>query len=379
MGPQAAMKRPPVAHEFRTGITEAVASHAEHGENARPLAGGESLRPPPNVRLTRTRMSLVRFHPLPLIVAAVLSLAACQGSGTGLLLGGGERPKHAHAENASTELGRNEGESSPPITGSSTTTLGGSISQSDDVSSGASTAAEANDSAAVTPQTASSNGGVSQDDQSDSVASVVLGTAGGGVRLAERPRNNPTAADLLDRWGHRQTHWVVEGLSLIEPADGDDAADLRRLQTAARTDDEAVVAPDLQDGDEVSVLGARRGVTYGRWTGGPADTLSIEFDLSRAGWQVRNDPAFRAMLERAGKAWSHRIEDTWSTWERRADTYKGYFIDGSNHTQVYVGAGGEISTGLEIDVRDNDLPEVPPAGRARELDHASHGSPGSDR
>ena len=186
-------------------------------------------------------------------------------------------------------------------------------------------------------------------------ASAVLGTAAGSSRLAERPRNNRTAADLLDHWSHRQTHGLVEGLSLIDPADGEDAADLRRLQTAARTDDEAVVAPDLQDDDEVRVLGARRGITYGRWTGGPADTLSIDFDLSRASWQMSNDPAFSAMLERAGKAWSHRIADTWSTWERRADTLKGWLINGGNNTEVRVGATGEVSTGLVIDVKDEDI------------------------
>ena len=184
----------------------------------------------------------------------------------------------------------------------------------------------------------------------------MLGTAAGGVRLAERPRNNPTAADLLDHWGHRQSHGIANGLSLTESAGERDAADLRRLRTAARTDDAAPVAPDLQDGDEVRVLGDRRGVTYGRWTGGPADTLSIEFDLSGAGWQMRSDPAFRAMLERAGKAWSHRIADTWSTWERRQGSHKGWLINGGNNIEVQVGFGGETSNGLEIDVRDADVP-----------------------
>ena len=72
---------------------------------------------------------------------------------------------------------------------------------------------------------------------------------------------------------------------------------------------------------------------------------------------MRNDPAFRALVERAGKAWSHRIADTWSTWERREGEFKGWRINGGDHTEVYVGAGGEISTGLEIDVKDEDLPE----------------------
>ena len=325
--------------------------------DACPLADRKSLPPRLELRLARRALPSAQFALPHLVVVATLGLAACQGSGTVLVLGSGERAEPTSAELVSGEINDVGGQHTPPTEDGGATAESETEVQTDEVSSGSSTTTESTKTGVGSSNSTGEYGGELQDGHPSSESSVVLGTEAGGVRLAERPRNNPTAADLLDRWGHRQTHWVVEGLSLIEPADGDDAADLRRLQTAARTDDEAVVAPDLQDGDEVSVLGARRGVTYGRWTGGPADTLSIEFDLSRAGWQVRNDPAFRAMLERAGKAWSHRIADTWSTWERRADTYKGYFIDGSNHTQVYVGAGGEISTGLEIDVRDNDLPE----------------------
>lgn len=354
MGLKAAMKRPSVAHACPTGVAEAAAPNVEHGKDARPPAGGQILRPPPNIRLTWASPPLVRFYPLPFVVAAALSLAACQGSGAGLLLGGGERPELAHAESVSTDDDGSEGESSAPITGGGTTTIGGSTVQTGDVSSGASTAEELTKSGVGQ----SENGGELQGGRSSSESSVVLGTEAGGVRLAERPRNNPTAADLLDYWGHRQTHQVVSGLSLIEPADGDDATDLRRLQEAAWTNDEVAVAPDLRDGDDVRVLGARRGVTYGRWTGGAADTLSIRFDLSQASWQVRNDPAFRALVERAGKAWSHRIADTWSTWERRAGEFKGWRINGTDpDTQVYVGPGGEVSTGLQIELRDDDLPE----------------------
>ena len=107
----------------------------------------------------------------------------------------------------------------------------------------------------------------------------------------------------------------------------------------------------------MQVLGVRRGVTYGRWTGGPADTLSIGFDLSRAGPEIRNDPAFQALLERAGKAWSHRIADTWTTWERAAGDVKGSLLaDGSAGADIQVGPDGEISTGLEIYLTAGDLP-----------------------
>ena len=188
-------------------------------------------------------------------------------------------------------------------------------------------------------------------------STVPTGTTPGGQRLTERPRNNPEAADLLDHWGHRRSQAIKDGLSLTGPAAGSDAAGLWALRTAAQTRGETSVAPNLHDGDEIRSLGSRRGITYGRWTGGPADTLSIEFDTSRAGPAMQDDPAFRAMLERAGKAWSHRITDTWTAWGRSPGDLKGWFarIDSSDpapRTRVRVGPEGELSTGLEINVRD---------------------------
>ena len=46
---------------------------------------------------------------------------------------------------------------------------------------------------------------------------------------------------------------------------------------------------------------------------------------------MTDDPAFRTMLDRAGKAWSHRIVDSWTRWKR---------------------PDSEISTGLEIHIKD---------------------------
>ena len=354
MGLNAVKRGPPVAYAWRADVAEAATPNGERGNDARLIADGQSLRSPPNIRLTRASPPFARFHPLPCFVAAALSLAACQGSITGLLLGGGERQELAHAENVSTDDDGSERERSPPLIDTGTSPIDGSTVPTGDVSSGASTAEDLTKSGVGQ----STNGGEQQSGRSSSESSIVLGTEAGSVRLAERPRNNPTAADLLDHWGHRQTHYVVAGLSLIEPADGDDAADLRRLQAAAGMNGEAVVAPDLRDGDEVRVLGARRGVTYGRWTGGAADTLSIEFDLSQASWQVRNDPTFRALVEWAGKAWSHRIADTWTTWKRRAGEFKGRRINGTDpDTPVYVGPGGEVSTGVQIELREDDLPD----------------------
>ena len=71
---------------------------------------------------------------------------------------------------------------------------------------------------------------------------------------------------------------------------------------------------------------------------------------------MRDDPAFRATLERAGKTWSHRILDTWTTWSVPAGDVKGWLINGNNpEIEVRVGQGGETSTGLEINIVDQDL------------------------
>ena len=206
--------------------------------------------------------------------------------------------------------------------------------------------------------------GVSGGDSTSGDESSGGGTTPGGQRLAELPRNNPEAADLLDHWGRRRIQEITETLSLVEPAAEDNADGLRALQAAVQAESEGVVAPELADDDEVRLLGSHRGVTYGRWTGGPADTLSIDFDLSRAGPEMQDDPRFRAMLERAGKAWSHRIINTWSTWHQAAGELKGWLINGTNpDIAVRVGEGGEVSTGLEIDVKEDDLP-MDVAGRA---------------
>ena len=199
-------------------------------------------------------------------------------------------------------------------------------------------------------------GGASASEGLASSGTVTLtGTTPGSGRLAERPRNNPEAADLLDHWGHRQSYRITEGLALSDPVNGDSAADLRALRTAAQRSSETVT-PDLHDGDEVEVLGIHRGVTYGRWTGGPADTLSVEFDLSRAASETGENSEFRATLERAGKAWSRRIADTWTTWERPAGDLKGLLLnDGSRGAEVRVGKDGESSTGLEIYVTVGNL------------------------
>ena len=175
-------------------------------------------------------------------------------------------------------------------------------------------------------------------------------------RLTEHSLDNPIAADLLDHWGHRRVQGLVEGLSLGTAGPEAEAAGMQGLSPGDLTGAGRLLAGKLEDGDEFRLLGSRHGVTYGRWTGGPADTLSIEFDLSRAGPVMRDDPAFLAMLERAGKAWSHRIADTLASWERAPGDLKGWLWDDATlESRVFVGTEGETSARFEIDVKDNDL------------------------
>ena len=207
-------------------------------------------------------------------------------------------------------------------------------------------------------------GGSASDGRIPPGSETLAGTVAGSLRLAEPARNNPEAHDLLDHWGHRQKHWITAGLYLQGTGADAAASDLRALKTAAAAGDGAV-ALNLDDDDAVQLLGVRHGITYGRWSGGPADTLSIEFDLSRSSWQVRNDVAVRAMIERAGKMWSSRIDDTWAVWERSAGETKGELLNGDeDRTSALVRTGGEISTGVEIDIRDADLSGANIAGWA---------------
>ena len=183
-----------------------------------------------------------------------------------------------------------------------------------------------------------------------------LGTSPGGRRVSLRPKNNVDADDLLDHWGHRQAG-LLSGLLLKATEPSEDVADFKAMLEAARGADTRSTFPDLHDDDTIAVLGHRGGVTYGRWSGGPADTLSIDFDYQGATSQVRYNQSFKVALERAGKAWSRRINDTWEEWERSPGEYKARLIDdyGRDGEEIRVGGGGETSTGLVIYVTGVEL------------------------
>ena len=191
---------------------------------------------------------------------------------------------------------------------------------------------------------------------SEPVASAVAvdrasttGSSTGNQRVSLRPKNNSGAGDLLDHWGHRHNGLISARLSQAAGTDGG-IAEFRELLEAARPTGGETYVPEFHDGDTLASLGQRRGVTYGRWTGGSADTLSIEFDLEYATPAMRDDSSFRATLDRAGKMWSQRIEDTWTEWERSYGESKGHLIGnyGAKGREVRVGPGGETSTGLVI-------------------------------
>ena len=192
----------------------------------------------------------------------------------------------------------------------------------------------------------------------DPIAGVVSpgGTSPGGQHVSLRPKNNILADDLLDHWGHRYSGPVTARLSEATDSDGD-VADFQTLLEATRSVGTESPVPGLHDDDTITVLGRRHGVTYGRWSGGPADTLSIEFDFQDGTAALKIDSSFRAALERAGKAWSLRIGDTWEEWERQAGEYKGRLIGnyGTPGRTIRVGPGGETSTGLVIYVTGVDL------------------------
>ena len=179
----------------------------------------------------------------------------------------------------------------------------------------------------------------------------------GGRRVSLRPRNNVDADNLLDHWGHRRNDLLSAGLS---EAEDPDVEDFRELLDDAREDGAGTAVPELREGDSIEVLGQRRGIAYGRWTGGPADTLSIGFDLQYLTGRMGEDRLFQAALKRSGKVWSHRIDDTWGAWERRAGESKGRLIANRNARgrEIRVEPGGETSTGLVIFVTGADLGEA---------------------
>ena len=307
---------------------------------------------------------------LPFLLAVMLSLMACQRAGTIQRAERWERPEPFGAAGERRDAGApdllavtNDGNAPPSPRGSGVQTPDVPYGDPATGLSGGGATAMAGSRDLPDPHTSTAAGtvepfglpdphGSERDADRPVIApSMAPVTTAADSRLTEHARDNPTASDLLDHWGHRRVQGLVEGLSLRSPGPDADAAELMSLRATASA------TRDLPAGGDLRVLGTRRGVTFGRWTDGPADTLSITFDLSGAGPVMQEHPGFRALVERAGKAWSHRIADTWAAWHQPEGDHKGWLIDGhGSSTLLRVGAGGELSTGLHIDLRDDDIP-----------------------
>ena len=177
------------------------------------------------------------------------------------------------------------------------------------------------------------------------------------IGLSPPPLDNPDAADLLDEWGHRAFARILGHRPLADPLADSDTEGLSAIFDAARSPDGSSPVPDLQEGDEIAVLGSRRGITYGRWIAGAADTLSMSFDLSNAGPEILWREGFLPLLERSGKIWTNRIDDTWEPWQLEPGHVKVRIpTQDGPETPIPVGPGGATSTGLEVHVTTLDLP-----------------------
>ena len=72
------------------------------------------------------------------------------------------------------------------------------------------------------------------------------------------------------------------------------------------------------------------------------------------------------MVDRAGKVWSYRIADDWSTWHRPEGSVKARLIqDAVSRDPIPIATGGEASTGLEIFITERGAQGGPADGRSR--------------
>ena len=136
------------------------------------------------------------------------------------------------------------------------------------------------------------------------------GSSGDNTRSSQVTpwRTNSTAEDLLDHWNQPASLREAMSLTAVDPAALPDRRRTLEAMLRVAESDPMVTGPLLRNvqAEDIEIIGERNGITYGRWTGGPAGTLNIEFD-----WRFAPDldAAARARVERAGKAWSYRLED----------------------------------------------------------------------
>ena len=114
--------------------------------------------------------------------------------------------------------------------------------------------------------------------------------------------HNPTAADLADHW-HRTRMVSAVGAALgLSPLSLGDDHSVQDIFDASGVSTSPADADRLRfraaDPTKMVVLGTADGITVGRWTAGPADTLPIQ-----VGWSLFTDqPAPAASLARTARA-----------------------------------------------------------------------------
>jgi len=161
------------------------------------------------------------------------------------------------------------------------------------------------------------------------LAMALSGCGGGGSVGSVGPphgsfsRNNPLAEDLLDHWNEPEQMRAALGLS---PVDAAQVASRTRVLTGlinTAGGDPSKTGTKLRNvrPEDIEIIGERDGITYGRWTGGPAGTLNIEFDWRYA---PNFDAETRVRTERAGKSWSWRLLDDFGTNVARRGTQIGF-------------------------------------------------------
>ena len=149
------------------------------------------------------------------------------------------------------------------------------------------------------------------------VASTTLGCGGGGgsggptVSVPadiDYSRTNSDAADLLDVWNDPAPLGRALGLTPVPAAElAARKQHMRTLLAAQGTAAESLTRLRSVDPAVLEIVGERDGITYAQWKGGPAGGLDIDFYWEFApGFSARE----RAMVERAGKEWAYRLDDT---------------------------------------------------------------------
>ena len=120
-------------------------------------------------------------------------------------------------------------------------------------------------------------------------------------------RTNTNAIDLLDVWNDPVRFPNAYGLVPV-PASEHTARRARFPRAPVGGDDARLTRLRNVDPDDLEILGQRDGITVARWTAGPAGGLDIDFDYRFAPDITAIE---RAMIERVGKEWAYRLDDTY--------------------------------------------------------------------